>query len=163
MLHHSAEQVLACTTPCHSSSCHAALAPLIEQHGVPDKLLAKGFTNMFNSLVRSILSQQLAVKAASVIQGRFMALCQVTLATEFFFVLLLLLFHLVSAFGAEPCPDLSRLKKPDNSVIEASGLTNASLVQCEHVVTPEAVLPLSEDQMRGVGLSYAKVKFPDCC
>lgn len=55
----------------------AALALLIEQHGVPDRLLAKGFTNMFNSLARSILSQQLAVKAASVIQGRFMALCQV--------------------------------------------------------------------------------------
>jgi len=55
----------------------AALAPIIEQHGVPDRLLAKGFTNMFNSLARSILSQQLAVKAASVIQGRFMALCQV--------------------------------------------------------------------------------------
>lgn len=31
------------------------------------------------------------------------------------------------------------------------------MVQCERVVTPEAVLPLSEDQMRGVGLSYAKV------
>lgn len=29
--------------------------------------------------------------------------------------------------------------------------------QCEDVVTPEAVLPLDEDQMRGVGLSYAKV------
>jgi len=57
--------------------CVAALAPIIEQHGVPDRLLAKGFTNMFNSLARSILSQQLAVKAASVIQGRFMALCQV--------------------------------------------------------------------------------------
>ena len=56
---------------------HAALAPLIKEHGVPDRLLAKGFTNMFNSLARSILSQQLAVKAASVIQGRFMALCQV--------------------------------------------------------------------------------------
>ncbi|KAL3130965.1 hypothetical protein ABBQ38_000288 [Trebouxia sp. C0009 RCD-2024] len=83
-----------------------ALAPLIKQHGVPDKLLAKGFTNMFNSLARSILSQQLAVKAASVIQGRFMALCQ-----------------------------------------------------CEHVVTPEAVLSLHEDQMRGVGLSYAKARY----
>ena len=33
---------------------------------------------MFNSLARSILSQQLAVKAASVIQGRFMTLCQVS-------------------------------------------------------------------------------------
>ena len=55
----------------------AALTPIIEQHGVPDRLLAKGFTNMFNSLARSILSQQLAVKAASMIQGRFMALCQV--------------------------------------------------------------------------------------
>ena len=31
-------------------------------------------------------------------------------------------------------------------------------MQCEDVVTPEAVLPLDEDQMRGVGLSYAKVK-----
>ena len=57
--------------------CVVALASIIEQHGVPDRLLAKGFTNMFNSLARSILSQQLAVKAASVIQGRFMALCQV--------------------------------------------------------------------------------------
>ena len=31
------------------------------------------------------------------------------------------------------------------------------LLQCEHVVTPEAVLALDEDQLRGVGLSYAKV------
>ena len=57
----------------------AALAPFIHEHGVPDRLLAKGFTNMFNSLARSILGQQLAVKAASVIIGRFMALCQVSL------------------------------------------------------------------------------------
>ena len=59
---------------------HAALAPLIEQHGVPDRLLAKGFTNMFNSLAHCILSQQLAVKAARIIQGRFMALCKVSIA-----------------------------------------------------------------------------------
>ena len=56
----------------------AALAPFIHEHGVPDRLLAKGFTNMFNSLARSILGQQLAVKAASVIIGRFMNLCQVS-------------------------------------------------------------------------------------
>ena len=61
---------------------NAALAPLIEQHGVPDRLLAKGFTNLFNSLARSILSQQLAVKAASVIQGRFMALCKVSYLSD---------------------------------------------------------------------------------
>ena len=54
----------------------AALAPLIEQHGPPTSLLAKGFRNMFNSLARSILGQQLAVKAAKVISGRFMTLCQ---------------------------------------------------------------------------------------
>ncbi|DBA74688.1 TPA: hypothetical protein ACH3X2_009353 [Trebouxia sp. C0005] len=84
----------------------AALAPIIEQHGVPDRLLAKGFTNMFNSLARSILSQQLAVKAASVIQGRFMALCQ-----------------------------------------------------CEEFATPEAVLALDKEQLRGVGLSYAKAGY----
>lgn len=84
----------------------AALAPIIEQHGVPDRLLAKGFTNMFNSLARSILSQQLAVKAASVIQGRFMALCQ-----------------------------------------------------CEDFATPEAVLALDKEQLRGVGLSYAKAGY----
>ncbi|KAL0037518.1 hypothetical protein WJX77_000813 [Trebouxia sp. C0004] len=84
----------------------AALAPIIEQHGVPDRLLAKGFTNMFNSLARSILSQQLAVKAASVIQGRFMALCQ-----------------------------------------------------CEESATPEAVLALDKEQLRGVGLSYAKAGY----
>ena len=54
----------------------AALAPLIEQHGPPTSLLAKGFSNMFNSLARSILGQQLAVKAAKVISGRFMTLCQ---------------------------------------------------------------------------------------
>lgn len=56
----------------------AALAPLIAQHGVPSSLLAKGFQDMFNSLALSILGQQLAVKAAKVITGRFMALCQVS-------------------------------------------------------------------------------------
>lgn len=84
----------------------AALAPFIHEHGVPDRLLAKGFTNMFNSLARSILGQQLAVKAASVIIGRFMALCQ-----------------------------------------------------CTDYVTPEAVLKLDQEQLRGVGLSYAKANY----
>lgn len=56
----------------------AALAPLIAQHGTPSSLLAKGFSNMFNSLALSILGQQLAVKAAKVITGRFMTLCQVS-------------------------------------------------------------------------------------
>ena len=54
----------------------AALAPLIEQHGLPTRLLAKGFENMFNSLARNIVGQQLAVKAAKVISGRFLTLCQ---------------------------------------------------------------------------------------
>ena len=56
----------------------AALAPLIAQHSVPESLLAKGFRNMFSSLAMSILSQQLAVRAASVIQGRFLELCKVS-------------------------------------------------------------------------------------
>ena len=31
------------------------------------------------------------------------------------------------------------------------------LVQCEEFATPEAVLALDKEQLRGVGLSYAKV------
>ncbi len=112
----------------------AALAPIIEQHGVPDRLLAKGFTNMFNSLACSILSQQLAVKAASVIQGRFMALCQVRPAV---FALWMMSCNCL-AVGCHQ---------------EQSGV----LIQCEEFATPEAVLALDKEQLRGVGLSYAKV------
>ncbi len=31
------------------------------------------------------------------------------------------------------------------------------LIQCEEFATPEAVLALDKEQLRGVGLSYAKV------
>lgn len=88
---------------------------------------------MFNSLARSILSQQLAVKAASVIQGRFMALCQVRPA--------LLTCH-VGSPRFMVCAQQDRI-----------GMS----VQCEDFVTPEAVLQLDQEQLRGVGLSYAKV------
>lgn len=88
---------------------------------------------MFNSLARSILSQQLAVKAASVIQGRFMALCQVRPA--------LLTCHVGSP----------------RFIVSAQEDRIGMFVQCEDFVTPEAVLQLDQEQLRGVGLSYAKV------
>ena len=38
-------------------------------------------------------------------------------------------------------------------------LAVVNLLQCENIATPEAVLALDKEQLRGVGLSYAKV----CC
>jgi 3-methyladenine DNA glycosylase/8-oxoguanine DNA glycosylase len=55
----------------------AGLAPLVEEHGVPDRLLPKGFENMFASLARSIVYQQLAGNAAHAIHTRFLAACGV--------------------------------------------------------------------------------------
>lgn len=54
-----------------------ALVPLIEQFGAPSRLMAKGFTNMFASLARSIIYQQLATGAATAIHGRFLEACKV--------------------------------------------------------------------------------------
>ena len=60
----------------------AALAALIEEHGVPDQppkgLMPKGFTNLFHTLSKTILYQQLAGKAASTIHARFMGLIKVS-------------------------------------------------------------------------------------
>ena len=59
----------------------AALAVLIEEHGVPDQppkgLLPKSFTNLFHTLSKTILYQQLAGAAASTIHARFMDLIEV--------------------------------------------------------------------------------------
>ena len=59
----------------------AALAMLIEENGVPDQppkgLLPKGFTNLFHTLSKTILYQQLAGAAASTIHARFMDLIHV--------------------------------------------------------------------------------------
>ena len=85
----------------------AALAPLIEQHGLPTRLLAKGFENMFNSLARNIVGQQLAVKAAKVISGRFLTLCQASCQAsvvnmqEQVFLLLALQLQAQSSIGTD--------------------------------------------------------------
>ena len=62
---------------CCNSFVNAALAPLIEEHGAPDSLLFKGPRNMFGSLARSIVYQQLATSAADKIFGRIQEACKV--------------------------------------------------------------------------------------
>lgn len=69
--------------PCckwHTKQCvyPAGLLPLIEEHGVPERLLPKGFDNMFASLAKSIIYQQLAGSAAHAIHTRFLAACGVS-------------------------------------------------------------------------------------
>ena len=54
-----------------------ALASLIEEHGAPDSLLFKGSRNLFGSLARSIVYQQLATTAADKIFGRILQACKV--------------------------------------------------------------------------------------
>lgn len=55
----------------------AELAPLIEEFGPPERLLAKS-TSCFRSLAKSILYQQLAGTAAAAIYSRFLAVCGVS-------------------------------------------------------------------------------------
>jgi DNA-3-methyladenine glycosylase II len=50
------------------------LAPLIAEHGIPERLLAKG-GGAFASLSKSICFQQLATKAAATIYGRVLKTC----------------------------------------------------------------------------------------
>jgi hypothetical protein len=57
----------------------AGVARLVEEHGLPLKLLQK-HSNCFQSLVRSIIAQQLAGSAVKSIFDRFMRLCGVRLA-----------------------------------------------------------------------------------
>ncbi|WIA09969.1 hypothetical protein OEZ85_010181 [Tetradesmus obliquus] len=52
------------------------LAPLIAQHGPPERLLSKS-SSCFVSLAKSILYQQLAGSAAAAIYSRFLAVCGV--------------------------------------------------------------------------------------
>jgi hypothetical protein len=62
----------------HSACMHhaAGLAPLISQHGPPERLLSK-CSSCFVSLAKSILYQQLAGTAAAAIYSRFLAVCGV--------------------------------------------------------------------------------------
>ncbi len=54
----------------------SGLRPLIQQHGLPERLLAKG-GSYFVALAKSICFQQLAISAASAIFKRFLATCGV--------------------------------------------------------------------------------------
>lgn len=60
----------------HLSSADERLAPLIQQHGPPLRLLAKLGTCCFASLAKSIVFQQLATGAAAAIYSRVLRVCQ---------------------------------------------------------------------------------------
>lgn len=71
----------ACSSASNSAALHAmhdaaGLAPLIAQHGPPERLLSKS-SSCFVSLAKSILYQQLAGSAAAAIYSRFLAVCGV--------------------------------------------------------------------------------------
>lgn len=53
------------------------MGPLIDEHGAPDSLLFKGSQNLFGSLARSIVYQQLATSAADKIFQRVLQACKV--------------------------------------------------------------------------------------
>ncbi|KAK9867226.1 hypothetical protein WJX84_002222 [Apatococcus fuscideae] len=59
-----------------------ALGPLIDEHGAPDSLLCKGSRNLFGSLARSIVYQQLATSAADKIFQRVLHACKCAFAQE---------------------------------------------------------------------------------
>lgn len=50
---------------------------MLENQDYVDKLLPKGSSNMFASLARSIVGQQLAMAAAFTIYKRFLTACKV--------------------------------------------------------------------------------------
>lgn len=54
----------------HLSEVDSKLAPLITQHGLPDRLVAKKKLSHFSSLAKAIIHQQLATKVASAIYER---------------------------------------------------------------------------------------------
>lgn len=54
----------------------AGLAPLIDEHGAPARLLAKS-TPAFTSLAKAIVYQQLSGSSAAAIYGRFLGACDV--------------------------------------------------------------------------------------
>lgn len=60
----------------HADSA-AELAGVIAQHGPSEALWPKEATNIFGSLARTIIGQQLAIKAAKAIYDRFLAVCEV--------------------------------------------------------------------------------------
>ena len=62
------------TAAAHLRTVDPILAPLIDQHGIPDRLLAKG-PGSFSSLAKSIVFQQLATRAAAVIYARVLTVC----------------------------------------------------------------------------------------
>ncbi len=55
----------------------AVLAPLIEEHGIPDKLLPTATDSAFHGLAHIIIDQQLSVLAAQSIANRVLAACGV--------------------------------------------------------------------------------------
>eukprot|EP00884_Botryococcus_braunii_P016932 jgi/Botrbrau1/3922/Bobra.0183s0142.2 len=79
---HTLPPIIAWTPEClqtasaHLASVDPRLAPLIAEHGIPERLLPKGFDNMFATLARSIVYQQLAGSAALKIYERFLDVCQ---------------------------------------------------------------------------------------
>lgn len=55
----------------------AVLAPLIKEHGIPDKLLPTATDSAFHGLAHIIIDQQLSVLAARSIANRVLAACGV--------------------------------------------------------------------------------------
>ena len=80
----------------HLSSVDALLAPLIDQHGAPERLLAKG-GGAFASLSKSICFQQLATQAAAKIFSRCLTATNCTDVLDHTSVLATSVEHLRSA------------------------------------------------------------------
>ncbi|KAK9830022.1 hypothetical protein WJX72_009248 [[Myrmecia] bisecta] len=60
----------------HLIAADPVLAPVIQEHGLASVLIGKDCVNVFDSLTRSILSQQLATGAAAAITARFKTACK---------------------------------------------------------------------------------------
>lgn len=60
---------------------HEVLAPLVEEHGVPSKLLPTATDSAFHGLAHIIIDQQLSILAAKCIADRVLAACGVRTAS----------------------------------------------------------------------------------
>ncbi|GAB4819203.1 hypothetical protein N2152v2_006249 [Parachlorella kessleri] len=60
----------------HLATADQKLVPFVEQHGAPERLLAKTGTSCFASLAKSIVFQQLATGAAAAIYARVLGVCK---------------------------------------------------------------------------------------
>jgi len=156
----------------HLRQADPALAPLIDAHGPPLKLLAQPGASCFMALAKSIVFQQLNGKAAGTIFGRVMALCGTPAQAE-------------PGAPAQPAqlaagpagvaagaaPDLtspcqvstqaaqshaqgSGAGMPGDPAAAAGGDAAPALV-----LTPEAVLGAEFSALRGCGLSENKARY----